>query len=102
MDNRPVPYVLRWRPSTVTAGAHLSTRVGSGGDFRQYASLLRYPDPRRIDLRLTLRDPAGEIHVRQYSQRSAVNVIVLVDLSGSMSFAGSGARIGVVADLCAV
>ena len=99
---RIVPYTLRWRPGTVAAGAHVGTREGSGGAFRGHTSLLRHPDPRRIDLRVTLQDPMGGIHVRQFSQRSAVDVIALVDLSGSMSFVDIVPRPLVVAELCAV
>jgi uncharacterized protein (DUF58 family) len=98
----PVPYILRWRPNTVAAGAHPSGREGSGGAFKQHASLLRHPDPRRIDLRVTLRDPAGDIHVRQFSQRSAVSLIALLDLTGSMGFDAPESRMRAVAGLCAV
>jgi len=97
-----LPYLLRWRPSHVAAGAHTVARAGGGGDFRRHTSLLRHPDPRRIDLRVTLRDPFGEIHVRQFAQRAAVNVYALVDLSRSMGFVGSASRPVAVAELCAV
>lgn len=99
IESQVVPYVLRWRPRSAVAGAHLSGREGSGGDFRRHTTLLRHPDPRRIDLRQTFRDPTGEIHVRQFSQRASVKLLALVDLSGSMNFE---ARLQIVADFCKV
>lgn len=99
IESRVITYVLRWRPLSAAAGAHPSAREGSGGDFRRHTTLLRYPDPRRIDLRVTLRDPMEEIHVRQFSQRAAIDLVALVDLSGSVGF---GHRMQVIADFCAV
>lgn len=101
-EARHVPYSLRWHPRQVSAGAHAGAREGSGGDFRRHTSLLRHPDPRRIDLPVTFRDPFGDIHVRQFAQRAAVNVFALVDLSGSMGFVGATSRLAEVAQLCAV
>lgn len=99
MKLQVVPYVLRWRPRSAVAGAHLSAQEGSGGDFQRHTTLLRHPDPRRIDLPRTFLDPMEEIHVREVSQRAAVNLLALVDLSGSMNFAG---RMRTVAEFCAV
>lgn len=97
----PVPYKLHWRPSGVHAGAHPGADEGGSGPFRRHVPLLHHPDPRRIDLRATLRDPMGEVHVRQVARRNAISLIALVDLSGSMGFEGRAARMGVVAELCA-
>jgi len=99
---RFIPYALRWRPSGVTVGAHPGFRDGSGGAFRQHVPLLRHPDPRRLDLAVTMRDPMGEVYVRQFAQRSAISVVALVDLSGSMGFVGRVGRMRTVAELCAV
>jgi hypothetical protein len=99
---RHVPYSLRWRPRQAFPGAHTAAPEGGDGDFRRHTSLLRHPDPRRIDLRVTLRDPFEEIQVRQLALRAAVNVFALVDLSGSMGFSGSASRMQAVAELCAV
>jgi hypothetical protein len=99
IEVRVVPYVLRWRPHSAVPGAHVSAREGSGGDFRRHTTLLRHPDPRRIDLRQTFRDPMADVHVRQFAQRSSVKLMTLVDLSGSMNF---DARMQVAADFCKV
>lgn len=97
---RPIAYRLRWRPEGIFPGAHPGRGEGAEGEFRRHVSLLRQPDPRRIDLRVSLRDPFGELHVRQFAPRRTVPVAALVDLSGSMRFGEAVA--GRVADLCAV
>ncbi len=86
---QPIAYRLRWRPAGVLPGAHPGHGDGAEGEFRRHVDLLRQPDPRRIDLRASLRDPYGRLHVRQFSPRRAVPVAALVDLSGSMRFGGA-------------
>lgn len=97
---RPLPYRLRWRPEGVLPGAHPGHGEGAEGEFRRHVGLLRHPDPRRIDLRASLRDPFGELHVRQFAPRRAIPVAAIVDLSGSMRF--GEALAGRVAELCAI
>jgi uncharacterized protein (DUF58 family) len=48
--------------------------------------LLSYPDPRRIDIRQTIRDPMEQVYVRIFNQKSATPVFVMCDLSGSMQY----------------
>lgn len=79
-------YRLPGRARGLLPGFHRSDVVGGGLDFYQHAPLLAFPDPRRIDLRATLRDPFGQLKVRLLKQKSAVEVHVLADLSASMSF----------------
>jgi len=80
-------------------GHHRSTRGDSGFEFRGHASLLDAPDPRRLDLHASLRDPFGDWRVRVYSQRKAIPVTVVADLSASMGFSGREPKLGVLADL---
>ena len=96
---QPIPYRLRWRPEGVLPGAHPGHGEGAEGEFRRHVSLLRHPDPRRIDLRASLRDPFGELQVRRFSPRRSIAVAALVDLSGSMGFGEDASRI---ADLVAL
>lgn len=95
-------YRLAWRSRAVRAGAHRSTHRGAGGLFRDLASLLDHPDPRRIDVRQSLRDPFEAIHVRRFEQKSAVAVTMLLDVSASMSFAGRTRKMRLAADLASV
>lgn len=79
-------------------GHHRSRRGDSGFEFRGHASLLDAPDPRRLDLHASLRDPFGQWAVRVYSQRKSIPVTVVADLSASMGFEGAQHKLGVTAD----
>jgi uncharacterized protein (DUF58 family) len=94
-----LPYHIPWRSREVHAGAHRGKLVGAGGLFRDFASLLDHPDPRRIDLRATARDPFELLHVRRFEQKSAIAVYALIDVSASMAFRGQTRKIALAADL---
>lgn len=97
-----VPYRLPWRSVGVRAGAHRGKLEGSGGYFRDFAPLLQRPDPRRIDLRVSVRDPFEGLFVRRFEQKSAVSVYALLDVSASMGFRGNADKMRLAADLVAV
>jgi hypothetical protein len=78
-------------------GHHRSTRGDSGFELRGHAPLHEAPDPRRLDLHASLRDPFGNWIVRVYSQRKAIPVAIVADLSASMGFAGSRRKLDVLA-----
>jgi uncharacterized protein (DUF58 family) len=90
---------LDWRTSEVRIGAHRGKVEGAGGLFRDFDLLVRSPDPRRIDLRMSLRDPFENLHVRRFEQKTSITVYALVDLSASMGFEGKTDKMQVVADL---
>ena len=79
-------YHINWKSRGQHPGQHKSDQRGMGIEFAGHASLLDYPDPRRIDIRQTIRDPMEQIHVRIFNQRSATPVIIANDLSASMNF----------------
>lgn len=95
-----IPYRLPWRASGVRIGAHRGKVEGTGGLFRDFDQLVRSQDPRRIDLRMSLRDPFETLYVRRFEQKTSVTVYALVDLSASMGFAGDIDKMQIVADLC--
>lgn len=95
----PVPYRLHWRSPSPRPGAHGGRQLGTGGAFRGFAPLMDHPDPRRIDVRMTLRDPFGGLHVRRFEQRSAATVYLLADVSASMAFEGRAAKMRLAATL---
>jgi hypothetical protein len=82
-------------------GRHRSTRGESGFEYRGQAPLIDAPDARRLDLHASLADPFGGWIVRVHSQRKAVPVVVVADLSASMGFVGARRKLDVVADLVA-
>ena len=79
-------------------GHHRSKSGDSGFEFRGHASLLDAPDPRRLDLHASLRDPFGHWIVRVYSQRKSIPVAIVADLSASMGFEGAHRKLDVLAD----
>jgi uncharacterized protein (DUF58 family) len=95
-----ISYRPRERADGIVVGAHRGRSGGGQGVFLDQVSYLRQPDPRRIDLRRTLRDPFGTIYVRRFEQRLAIALYAVVDLSRSMSFEGTARKMTLVAELC--
>ncbi|HEU5297310.1 MAG TPA: VWA domain-containing protein [Burkholderiaceae bacterium] len=82
-------YRLPTRVGGQRPGAHPGIGLGSGGEFIAHDSLFRRPDPRRLDLRASLRRVArldDDWLVRVYRQRASVPVHLVVDVSASMQF----------------
>lgn len=94
-----LPYRIVWLSRALRQGMHRSTQSGAGGLFRDLATLLEHRDPRRIDLRQTLRDPFGALHVRRFEEKSQIGVTMLLDVSGSMGFEGATRKMTIAADL---
>ncbi|MGH8503603.1 MAG: DUF58 domain-containing protein [Gammaproteobacteria bacterium] len=93
-------YRISWRAAGAQPGHHRSSRIGGGQEFREFAPLIRHPDPRRIDLRTSLRDPFERFYVRVFNQRSAISVYAIADLSASMSFSGTVNKTQLLRDFC--
>jgi uncharacterized protein (DUF58 family) len=91
-------YRLPTRTRSAEPGAHPGTQRGGGMEFRGHASLLVAPDPRRFDIAASLRDPFHQVMVKVYTQRSAVPVRVLADVSASMAFSGCCRKMDLLAD----
>lgn len=79
-------------------GAHRGTSLGAGQAFAAHRRLFDHPDPRRIDLRASVREVRGDWLVRIQRQRVAVAVHAVVDVSASMHFGAQRAKLAVVAD----
>lgn len=79
-------------------GHHRSRRGDSGHEFRGHVPLHDAPDVRRLDLHASLRDPLGQWLVRVASERKAVPVYAVADLSASMAFCGERRKLDVLAD----
>lgn len=84
----PVDYRVRWKPGGVLPGLHRGSQAGAGHELRTVVPLIDHPDPRRLDLRASLRDPHQRLWVRDTKQSTALKVFVLADVSASMSFKG--------------
>lgn len=66
--------------------------------FRHHVPLISAPDPRRFDVRATLRDPFEQVHVRVYQQTSSIPVYVVADMSASMDYHGNYRKPDTLAD----
>jgi uncharacterized protein (DUF58 family) len=84
-------YRVPGRPAGTRPGAHPSRAEGAGGVYRGLRPLLAHADPRRIDLRRSAIDPLGQWLARTMTERVAVPLYVVADLSASMAF-GAGKR----------
>ena len=91
-------YEIHWPAAGNRPGHHRSLGRGGGYEFKQHVSLWSDPDPRRLDLHASLRDPLGEWKVRAFRERRAVTVHVLADLSASIGFRGERNKLDVLAD----
>jgi len=90
-----IHYYVKWRANGLRAGAHVGRIAGSGSRFRGHGPLLDNPDPRRIDVRATARDPYRRLLVKMYQQNVSLPVWVVADWSASMAFQGEqGTRDG--------
>ena len=79
-------YHISWKTRGHHPGQHKSDQRGMGIEFAGHSNLLDYPDPRRIDLRQTIRDPLEQIYVRIFNQRSSTPVMIASDLSVKYEF----------------
>ncbi|MBL8265247.1 DUF58 domain-containing protein [Steroidobacter sp.] len=82
-----------WRP-----GSHPGSSLGAGQEFVSHVKLYDRPDPRRLDLRASLREVRGDWLVRTHRQRVSVPVHVIADVSSSMSFGSPKSKLQVAAD----
>ncbi len=94
-------YHIGWRSRGRHPGRHESSQTGLGMEFRNHAPLIAHPDPRRIDLRQTIRDPFDQVYVRIFNQKSSIPVYVICDLSGSMSFSGRQRKLALASEITA-
>lgn len=83
-----VEYRVRWKTSGLRPGAFRGMHAGAGDRIRGSMPLHANADPRRLDLRATIRDPFGGLWVREFEQSSALKIVVLADVSASMSYVG--------------
>ncbi|AXE96370.1 DUF58 domain-containing protein [Paraburkholderia sp. DD10] len=91
-------YRMPSRTGGYRPGSHHGSSVGGGQAFATHARLFDHPDPRRLDLRASLRHVGRDWLVRMQRQRTAVTVHAVVDVSASMSFGSRRAKLEVVGD----
>src|SRR6185312_10852246 len=96
--SREFHYRLPGRVSGQRPGSHRGSSIGAGQEFVAHMSLFHRPDPRRLDLRASLRTLNEDWLVRVNRQRAGVAVRAIVDVSASMTFGSRRPKLYVVAD----
>ncbi len=91
-------YRLTQRMGGHRPGSHGGTSLGAGLEFATHMSLFDRPDPRRLDVRASLRTIRDEWLVRVNRQRAGIAVHAIVDVSASMSFGDPRSKLHVAAD----
>lgn len=91
-------YRLRAPVGGYRPGSHPGTALGSGHEFAAHVRLLDNPDPRRIDIRASLRNVRREWLTQVYRQRAAISVYAVVDVSESMLFGASRPKLDIATD----
>lgn len=95
-------YRLPARMGGLRPGSHPGTSRGNGQAFVGHSPLFNQPDPRRLDIRASLRagqlDGRSDWLVRVTRQRVGVPVYALLDVSASMLFGARRRKIEVAAD----
>jgi uncharacterized protein (DUF58 family) len=84
-DDAFLDYRARWHARDARPGKHPARQSGRDGDFRAYRPFWQLPDAQRIDVRRSIMDPWSGVVVRQMAQRSAITLMLVVDVSRSMT-----------------
>lgn len=95
---REFHYRLPGRVSGQRPGSHRGSSIGAGQEFVAHMSIFHRPDPRRLDLRASLRTLNEDWLVRVNRQRAGIAVRAIVDVSASMTFGSRHPKLHVVAD----
>ncbi len=96
-----IHYRIQWKPAGNQPGSKRGQSQGIGDQLRALVLLRDHPDPRRLDLRTSLRDPFERLWVRDFYLNTSLNVIVLVDASASMGYVGAVSRMEVAKKITA-
>lgn len=91
-------YRLPHRIGGQRPGSHPGSSLGAGQEFLSHVNLYDRPDPRRLDLRASLRNVRRDWLVRVYRQRAGIPVHAVIDVSASMSFGALRPKLQLVAE----
>jgi uncharacterized protein (DUF58 family) len=91
-------YRLSRRMGGQRPGSHGGMSLGAGLEFATHMSLFDRPDPRRLDIRASVRAVREEWLVRVNRQRAGIAVHAVIDVSTSMHFGAQKSKLDVAAD----
>lgn len=100
-EAKEVYYTVPAIPGSGLPGNHAGRRRGNGFEFREHVPIGQGVDPRRFDVRASMRDPLGRILVRAFEEPTTIPVLVLGDMSASMGFIAQTRKLDVLADFVA-
>ena len=95
-------YRMPHRTGGLRPGSHRGSSHGAGQEFVSHMSLYDRPDPRRLDLRASLRNVRHDWLIHISRQRVSVPVHVVVDVSASMAFGAFRPKLHLAADFVEV
>jgi uncharacterized protein (DUF58 family) len=94
-----IHYNIGWNPSGQRPGTKRGLNAGIGDQLRAKVLLRDHPDPRRLDLHASMRDPFERLWVRDFYLNTSLKVIVLLDASASMGYVGTVNRLKVAEEI---
>jgi len=81
-------YHIAWRSRGGRVGGHPTKITGGHADFNAHVPLMQNFNPKRIDLRASLKTVPKQLMVRTFHERYAIQAYAVVDMSTSMNFVG--------------
>ncbi len=81
-------YSVQWKAKAIRAGKHRSGVSGSGFEFKTVVPITEAEDWRRIDFMSSSRAMDGIPRVKVFDQKSGIKVVLVADLSASLSYCG--------------
>lgn len=81
-------YHIAWRSRGGRVGGHPTKITGGHADFNTHVPLMQNFNPKRLDLRASLKTVPRQLMVRTFHERYAIQAYAVVDMSTSMSFVG--------------
>jgi hypothetical protein len=91
-------YRIPGRSGNLRPGTHASHALGGGQQFAAHAPLFEWPDPRRLDLRASIRHVRKEWLVRMSRQRTSIPVEAVIDVSPSMHVGARHSKLAIAGD----
>lgn len=81
-------YHIGWRTRGGRVGGHPTKVKGGNADFNAHVPLMQHFNPKRLDLKASLKTVPQQLMVRAFHERYAIQVFAVVDMSASMMFVG--------------
>lgn len=81
-------YHIGWRGRGGRVGGHPTKITGGHADFNAHVPLMQSFNPKRLDLRASLKTVPRQLMVRTFHEHYAIQTYAVIDMSTSMNFVG--------------